>query len=440
MSAKALREQRAPLARRIEQMAETARVEGREFSGAESELWRSVNADYDALTQQIGDAEREEIGERAGRIGSDQRAPANGVVPGRGDFDGRAALRAANDEDDEDEERAGPSNEDGVHALAAWVKVQSGLALNKRQKEACRRTGVNPARNYFDIAVGRRAMTRGEKRAMSAELLPNGGTLVQPGFAQTFEKALLDFSGVREVADILRTDTGAELSWPTVNDTMNEGRIVSENQCVPDTDVATGVVKFGAFKYTSDMIKVPVELLEDAAFDLASEIGVMAGERIGRRQNRDFTTGDGAGKPLGFLNSAMPGVTTAGPTAITYGELQALEHSVDPAYRNSPKTMYMFNDSVLLYLRQLTDASGKPLWQTNVALGAPDTINGRPVRHQYTHARRGHRRGQGRGLWRLQQVQDPRRPRPAAPPLGRALRRLRPGRLRRVLPVRRSRH
>ena len=65
--------------------------------------------------------------------------------------------------------------------------------------------------------------------------------------------------------------------------------------------------------------------------------------------------------------------------AITFDEIIDLEHSVDPAYRSSPRAAFMMNDSVLQAVRKLKDGQGNYLWQNgNVQAGVPGTINGRP--------------------------------------------------------------
>jgi HK97 family phage major capsid protein len=66
------------------------------------------------------------------------------------------------------------------------------------------------------------------------------------------------------------------------------------------------------------------------------------------------------------------GKTAALTTAFTSDEIIDLEHSVDPAYRESPKAAYMFHDLVLAAIRKLKDGQGNYLWQAgNVQQGVP---------------------------------------------------------------------
>ena len=60
------------------------------------------------------------------------------------------------------------------------------------------------------------------------------------------------------------------------------------------------------------------------------------------------------------LSGAIGGA--AAIAAITADEIIDLEHSVDPAYRQSPKARFMFNDTTLKTIRKLKDGQGQYLW------------------------------------------------------------------------------
>src|SRR5690606_3040040 len=100
-------------------------------------------------------------------------------------------------------------------------------------------------------------------------------------------------------------------------------------------------------------------------------------QRLGRRANTELTTGDGNGDPNGIVTASTLGKTAAAAAAVTYDEIIDLVHSVDPAYRASPKTRFMFNDSTLGVLRKLKDGEGRYIWTAgDVQNGVPGTILG----------------------------------------------------------------
>src|SRR5690606_11597836 len=143
-------------------------------------------------------------------------------------------------------------------------------------------------------------------------------------------------------------------------------------------DVTFGEAELGAYTYTSKLMKVSWQLLNDSAFNLPQFLARKAGERIGRIWAQHLVSGTGNSQPLGLVDNCEVGHTTANsdPAAITYDDLIELEHSVDPAYRNSSRTRYVLSDGALKLIRKLKDEQDRPLWVPVPAPGFPATING----------------------------------------------------------------
>lgn len=279
---------------------------------------------------------------------------------------------------DERENRADetPTEEDRNLALQGWLRARTESGLEERHIAACRRIGVNPTRAIFNVAL-MNTRSLNELRALTTQTGSSGKYTIPQGFVPQIESAMLKYGGPRKVATVFRTDSGNDLPWPTSDDTSNAGELVAENVAANEQDVAFGQVIFNAYKYSSKMIKVPFELLQDNAFDLASWLAVRLGERIGRITALHFTAGTGSGQPNGMVTASTLGVTAAGAAAITADELIDLQHSVDPAYREDAG--FMFNDGTLKAIRKLKDGDGNYLLQLgNFQVAAPPTILGDP--------------------------------------------------------------
>ena len=77
------------------------------------------------------------------------------------------------------------------------------------------------------------------------------------------------------------------------------------------------------------------------------------------------------------MTASTLGKTAASATAITTDELLDLQHSVDPAYRQSPKSRFMFNDSTLGAIRKLKQGDGQYIWQMgDIRQNAPGSLLG----------------------------------------------------------------
>jgi HK97 family phage major capsid protein len=389
-SAKSLRENElVPLAKEIRRLAELANTEKRDFSAEEKGNWEKINKDYQSILA------RARALETADAIDTDLEKPLAKGTLGRDEFTAKPAKAA----------KAPITAEDRNNALQAWMRVQAGKGLKKRHEEACQRLKVNPQRRHIELGLLPQPDYRRFKQvhrnwgpthsefdaglqARALALQPNtaGGYTVPEGFVQNLEIALLQYGGILNFADILRTPTGQDLPWPTVNDATVKGSLITENTTVQPLDTVFGQVIFHAYKYTSNLVLVPAELLEDSAFNLAEILAGLLGIRLGRKFADDFTTGLGASGPTGLITAlqnlaagAGIGVTTASPTAIAADELYTLKHSVDPAYRALESTGWMMHDQILLYIKKLKDGAGRYLWQSSLAGSRPDTIDGQPI-------------------------------------------------------------
>ena len=210
-----------------------------------------------------------------------------------------------------------------------------------------------------------------------------GGYLIPTGFSDKLEEALKFYGGIAAVADVMQTETGNPLPYPTVNDTAQKATIVGINTQASENDMAFNNVVFNAYKFTSGVIQVPYELLQDSYFDLDSFIARKFGERFGRAWNAYGTTGTGSSQPTGVVTALASAsqnlvLATGNTTTISADNLIDLEHSVDPAYR--PQGKYMMNDLTLKLVRKLKDSYNRYLWSAGseggIVGGNPATLNG----------------------------------------------------------------
>lgn len=230
----------------------------------------------------------------------------------------------------------------------------------------------------------------------------SSGFFVPVGFSGELEKALKYYGPMWNSSRVYPTATGGPLPWPTENDTTISGERVGENQQVSTNDVSLSQLMMSAIKYSSKLVRVSIELLQDSAFDIDAFLLETFGTRLGRVTNADFTNGGGlsaqSGSPLtadpqpsgivpesvvGLSSGTTPSIigddnqTTPDPTQqVGYIDLVNLEHSVDLAYRTGAS--FMMHDSTLRYIKTLKDKFGHPLWMSGFAIGKPDTILGYP--------------------------------------------------------------
>lgn len=237
-----------------------------------------------------------------------------------------------------------------------------------------------------DIAEGNQALHIGTYSGL--------GYFVPTGFQNAIEQATKYFCPMSDSSvsgcDVMSTDAGNALPFPTSNDTNQVATIVGEAASVPEQDLTAGQVVLTAYKLSSGIVKASIELLQDSAFNVEDWLAQRFGERYGRGLEGYFTTGTGQGQPTGILTAVeasgvSPVIATgsssndgvgAATNSIGSQDLVNLEHGVDPSYRRGAR--YMLNDNTLGLLQKLLDKFGRPLWTPGVAVNVPATINGYP--------------------------------------------------------------
>jgi len=215
-------------------------------------------------------------------------------------------------------------------------------------------------------------------RAAQTVTTTGGGYLIPQGFSNKLEDAIKAFGGMLQAAEVFSTDTGNPFLWPTDNDTTVVGELLGINTTAALAAVTFGQVLFGAYKYSSKTVLVPIELLQDSFFDLNTFLAKKLGQRIGRIINQHFTTGTGTGQPGGVVTGATSGKVglTGQTTSVIYDDLVDLVHAVDPGYRTDPSAQFMMADSSLKVIKKIKDTTGRPLWLPfDGAVLSPDVKN-----------------------------------------------------------------
>ena len=217
------------------------------------------------------------------------------------------------------------------------------------------------------------------RNAMSTTTQSEGGYTVPSKVASMVIETMKAYGGMRGVAEVIPTENGASMSFPTSDGTSEEGEIVGENTAASAGDITFGAVALAVYKYSSKKIALPVELVQDSGVDIVGFVINRLATRLARITNKHYTVGTGSSQPYGLTARAGTGKTGAtGQTlTVTYDDLVDLKYSVNSAYRQNGK--WMMNDKSIAILSKLKDSDGRPIWTPAITLGAPDMLLGSPV-------------------------------------------------------------
>lgn len=343
----------------------------RGLSSDELTKWKAMQADYESLEASLKAAET------TSTIDATLRKIENGSV--RIDETNIEQIRAAFKMSPAEKRRK--ENESDPHAKAFSVYLRSGEnRLDHDSRSVLEAVNQGLDQNF--------------RNAMSTTTGSQGGYIIPQGFSGMLEEAKKWFGGIDGIVGKFTTGTGNPWPWPTINDTTNRGRIIGQNVQVVETDLVFGQVTFNAYIGSSDLILIPLALMQDSYFDLDALVARLIGIRLGRLYNWKCTVGTGTNEPTGLVTAATTAgnilTLGAGNTAsIAYTNLVDLEHLVDPAYRENETSRWMFSDTMLKLIKKLVDGQNRPLWQPGLTasfqVGA-SVINGskpKILEHEY---------------------------------------------------------
>lgn len=343
------------------ELTDKSLVEERDFTAEEQEKFNAAKENIEKAKRAI---ERcKSAMEFTG--GTDRQSATRG-----GDSAGRGETRDSEDDDDAGEKRAA-ARQKRAYSKAFEQYLRYGSAAVDSEQRAVLKAG------YREFDKDDRLT-----RALSTQTGTQGGYLAPSEMLQQIEVAMREYAAMLQVPTRrLPTSNGNDLSWPTVNDTMNEGEQLGEGQIRTEgPDNVFGKITMKAFTFGSRVMLIPVEMVEDSAYPIFDLLSGLASERLGRILNRRLTTGNNATQPQGIVPAAAAGPQAASGTTITYDNLVDLELALDPAYW--PNAGFMMSLSAFGVLRKLRDNDGRPLWMPAATSGlgqsVPATINSKP--------------------------------------------------------------
>jgi len=293
------------------------------------------------------------------------------------DIEARAAKRAEEDRAKKrpigsDDETHGQDDGDKPSYRSVFYKFIAGGAsldaLDGEERAILRAGAVN---------IEQRVQTGGSNAA--------GGYTIPVELQGMLVRAMKAWGPMYDGAVIseINTSSGNALPIPTTDDTSKTGVAGTEGAALTDdgsADAVFGQKQLEAYDFNTKFVKFSWQLAQDSILNMEQLLGDLLGERLGRLANAQLTTGTGSSAPNGIVTASSLGKTAASATAIASDELIDLLHSVDPAYRVSPKVGFMFNDTTLAAIRKLKDGQGNYLWQMgDVTKGEP----GRLLGHAY---------------------------------------------------------
>lgn len=205
-----------------------------------------------------------------------------------------------------------------------------------------------------------------------------GGYVLPAGFRNKLIEKLTSFGGIRAAAEVISTNTGNPLPWPTLDDTDPAGAaLVAEHGAISVGDMVFDTDTLGAYKYASDIIKTSWEFLQDTQGGPIAPVENFLLNRLCRRIARvssaHFATGTGTDQPEGLtVGLSSGGAIASNAAGPTYAELLTVTTAIDEEYDGNAS--WVMNRATWAVLLGMVDDVGRPLLQNNAAAGLADGV------------------------------------------------------------------
>ncbi|MCD6433705.1 MAG: phage major capsid protein [Sulfurimonas sp.] len=227
-------------------------------------------------------------------------------------------------------------------------------------------------RDAFWAMQSRKPLVPEQTRTLNAGADDKGGYLVPEAFSATIIMQLTEKSYMRPLATVSTSSSVENLpveGEDGVNGWIDEGGLY------PESDPTIGQKIMKAYK-TGRILKVAEELLQDSISNIEAYIALKFTKSTTKAEELAFVSGDGVGKPTGFLVDAVLGKTAASATAITGDEIVDLWGSLDEDYASD--AVWKMNRNTLVLIMKMKDGQGDYLVNKGLA-GAPNTLLGCPI-------------------------------------------------------------
>lgn len=277
------------------------------------------------------------------------------------------------------------------HALAvkgteggATAERMDSMKINVDEFESYRKNFVKFLRQ------GDKIMNSDEHKAMLVGSDPDGGLTVTPAMSARIINRQYEIDPIRQLASVETISTQA-LEMMTDFGQFGYGW---EGEAVAGAETETSLM--GKKRIPVHIMyakpKATQMLIEDSSINIENWIADKVAARFGRIEAESFVTGDGVGKPRGFLTYAD--YTTAGTfengkieqihmgaaAAITADGFYNVKYGMVEYYLNSTGLAWLLRRSTALAALKLKDGAGNYLWTPGFTEKANSVILGIPVR------------------------------------------------------------
>ena len=278
------------------------------------------------------------------------------------------------------EQRSGETmnkeNKATFDAAAAKIKdIDADIKRLEELRSLEEVAAVEAPKDNDDFSEFRSFIQGKEVRSQTVGTNSQGGYTVGAKVQNKLIENIVTTGGIVASAQGLTTSNGAEISFPTLDDSDNEAVITSETDARrTGPDLEFGSISLKAFTYDSGIIKISNELVQDASVNIEQIVINALSKRINRKLEKDFSIGNGTTAPSGITTQSILGITAAATEAVTPDELSDMTFSIDKEYKKNAS--WLMNSNTLKEITKLKNTNDEYVYKDEIKKG---TLEGYPI-------------------------------------------------------------
>jgi HK97 family phage major capsid protein len=241
-----------------------------------------------------------------------------------------------------------------------------------------------------------RACFRGDEthlKGMSVNVDAGGGYFVVAALSESMTRTELDYSPIRQLARVIPIESDA-YEEPLDKDSPGASWVAETAARTATTSPQVAMIRIPVNEIYA-MPEATQQLIDDSRFNIVEWLSMKVGLQFGIAEGLAFVTGDGIGKPRGFLS--YPTAATADATRL-WGTLEHVAtgaagafgadpnganklidvvHKLKAGYRRG--AVWLMNKKTVGEVRKLKDTAGRFVWVDSLLPSVPPSLLGYPV-------------------------------------------------------------
>lgn len=242
------------------------------------------------------------------------------------------------------------------------------------------RSGDDDALRHLDL----------EEKALSTAVAADGGFLVDSQTAERIQSVLRSSVSLRGIASVVTVEASA---YDVLIDHSDLGAGWADESSATTESTTPQLDRISiSLHELSAMPKASQRLLDDSAFDVEGWLAGRIADKFARAEGAAFVTGDGVGKPTGFLSHPAVADASWSWGSLGYvatgnnGDFNGAEPAdaiVDLVYALGAlyraRATFVMNSKTAGAVRKMKDADGRFLWSDGIGAGEAARLMGYPV-------------------------------------------------------------